>query len=38
MHKNKRFSNYIYSISTLQCKVCLMSTKAGQFKKSYKIM
>ena len=36
--KNKRLSGYIYSLATLQCKVCLMCTKAGQFIKSYKIM
>ena len=36
--KNKRLSDYIYSVATLSCKVCLMSTKAGQFIKSYKIM
>ena len=36
--KNKRLSNCIYSIATLYRKVCLMSTKAGQFIKSYKIM
>ena len=31
-------SDYIYSIATLQCKACLVSTEAGQFTKSYKIM
>ena len=36
--KNKPLSVYIHSIATLYCKVCLMSTKAGQFIKSYKIM
>ena len=36
--KSKRLSDYIYSIATLQCKVCLISTKAGHFIKSYKIM
>ena len=36
--KNKCLSDYIYSIATLYCKVCLMSAKAGQFIKSYKIM
>ena len=36
--KNKRLSDYIYSLATLQCKACLMSTKAGQLTKSYKIM
>ena len=29
---------YIYSIATLQCKVCLRSTKTGQFLKLNKIM
>ena len=29
--KNKRLSDYIYSIANLQCKVCLTSTKAEQF-------
>ena len=29
--KNKRFSDYIYSFAALNCKVFLMSTKAGQF-------
>ena len=38
MIKNKHLSVYISSIATLQCKVCLMSAKAGQFIKSYKIM
>ena len=38
IHKNKRLSDYIYSIANLRRKVCLMSTKAGQFIKSYKIM
>ena len=36
--KNKRLSVYIYAIATLKCKVCLMSTKAGQFIKSCKIV
>ena len=36
--KSKRLSDYIYSIAILQCKVCLISTKAGHFIKSYKIM
>ena len=36
--KNKRLSDYIYSIANLQHKVCLMSTKAGQFIKSNKII
>ena len=38
--KNKRLSlsDYIYSIATLKFKVCLMSTKAEKFTKSYKIM
>ena len=36
--KNKRLSDYIYSIANLQRKVCLMSTKAGQFIKSCKSM
>ena len=26
-----KMSDYIYSIATLQCKVCLMSKKTGQF-------
>ena len=30
-------SDYIYSIATLQCKVCLMSIKTGHFIKLYKI-
>ena len=34
----KSLSDCIYSIATLQCKVCLMSTKGGKFIKSYKIM
>ena len=36
--KNKPLSDYIYSIANLQRKVCLMSTEAGQFIKSYKII
>ena len=36
--KNKRLSVCIYSIATFSCKVRLMSTKAGQFIKPYKIM
>ena len=42
--KNKHLSLiiFIYSVATLYCKVCLMSTKAGQFSwsiyKTYKIM
>ena len=36
--KNKPLSVCIYYIATLCCKACLMSTKAGQFIKSYKIM
>ena len=35
--KNKRLSDYIYSIATLKYKVCLMATKAGQFLKSIKL-
>ena len=36
--ENKRLCDYIYSIANLQRKICLMSTKAGQFIKSYKSM
>ena len=36
--KNKCLSDYIYSIGTLYCKVCLMCTKAGQFIKLFNIM
>ena len=36
--KNKGLSNYIYSVATLQWKVCLMSIKIGQFLKLYKII
>ena len=36
--KNKRLSNYIYSIATLQFKVCLMPIKTGKFIKSNEII
>ena len=36
--KNKRLSDYIYSIATLQCKVCLMPIKTGKFIKSNEII
>ena len=36
MHKNKNLSDYIYSSATLQCKICLISIKTGQFKKLHK--
>ena len=34
----KCLSDYIYSVSNLWCKVCLMFTKAEQFIKSCKSM
>ena len=36
--KNECLSDYIYSIANLYCKVCLMSTNAEKFIKSYKII
>ena len=39
MHKKwTSLSDYTYPIPTLQCKVCLMSTKVGQFTVSDKTM
>ena len=38
MHKNKRLFDYINSSATLWCKVGLISIRAGQFIKLYKIM
>ena len=37
MHKNKRLSDYIYTIGNLECKVCLMSIKTGQFMEFIKL-
>ena len=36
--KNKCLSDYIYSIATLQFKVCLMPIKTGKFIKSSEII
>ena len=37
MHTNNHLSDYIYSMATLYCTVCLMSIKPGQFMKLYKL-
>ena len=36
--KNKRLSDYIYSTAILECKICVMSIKTGQFIKLCKII
>ena len=35
MHKNKPLSGYIYSITTLQCKLCLIFVKTGHLFVTY---